>query len=224
MNYKGNKKIPGVYHKIINEIPTYKNYYELFAGSCAIGKILMKLQPDNRYFFNDLDKTILKKHLASAGIDKNIYTVLNDDAIKILKSLPVSIDSFIFLDPPYLYSTRNGIKYYKFEMTDKQHLKFLAAARSLKINCMIIHPKCELYDNELKGWRQVIVKIKYHNKTSIECLYMNYEQPKTLQTDIFLGKNFTDRQRIKRKAERFVNKFSSLPELERKYILSRIAV
>lgn len=89
---------------------------------------------------------------------------------------------------------------------------------------MIIHPKCELYDNGLKDWRKVEVKIRYNNKTSIECLYMNYKEPGILQEDGYLGKDCWDRQRIKRKATRFLNKLIQLPELERNLILNKIKI
>lgn len=133
------------------------------------------------------------------------------------------IDKMIYMDPPYLHSTRPGnTELYEYEMTDADHTELLLSMRDLKFNCMVIHPKCDLYDDYLKDWRKVLLKIRYHRKTSLECLYMNYEKPTALQADIYLGKDFTDRQRIKRKAQRFIDKFKALQPLERKYIMDRL--
>ncbi|MGZ4079555.1 MAG: DNA adenine methylase, partial [Bacteroidia bacterium] len=147
------------------------------------------------------------------------------DIMKLFISTPAGTRRrFIFLDPPYKHSTRpRNIKIYgKNEMKDIDHVQLLSSATDLKDNCMIIHPKCELYDDILHDWRKIPLKLRYHRKTSNECLYMNYDKPVSLQTDVYLGKDRTDRQRIKRKGERFIKKFSELDALERKYILDRL--
>lgn len=59
-------------------------------------------------------------------------------------------------------------------------------------------------------------------KTSLECLYMNYPQPDKLQITQFTGTNCWDRQRIKRKGDRLIQKLKNLPPTESNYLLSRI--
>src|SRR5690606_9759875 len=115
----------------------------------------------------------------------------------------------------------NSTSLYTYEMIDSDHVQLLTAA--LQMNCfiMIIHPKCELYDTYLKDWYKIEVKIRYNNKTSIECLYMNYKLDE-LQDYTYLGSDCWDRQRIKRKGERWVNKLLAMPELERQYIINKI--
>lgn len=106
-------------------------------------------------------------------------------------------------------------------MSDDDHVRLLLAVLQMNCNIMIIHPKCELYDTYLKDWYKVEVKIRYNRKTSIECLYMNYK-PDELQDYSYLGTDCWDRQRIKRKGERWVNKLMNLPDLERNYIIEKI--
>lgn len=248
MNYPGHKKIYGVYHKIINEIPPHKIFYELFAGSAAISKLLypssfnpdIQLQPTVR---SGNDPIIILNDLLPVHTVKNIcmdrpdLTVKNNcighnvkfqqrNAFDILQTeLTVSdLNTFIFIDPPYLHSTRpNNTKLYKYELTESDHIQLITSVLQLQCNVMIIHPKCSLYDNSyLKHWRQVPIKIRYHNKLSLECLYMNYAAPDKLQNDSLLGKDCWDRQRIKRKGDRLVNKLLALPELERNYVINKI--
>lgn len=218
--YPGHKKIFGVYHKIINQIPKHKKYYELFAGRAAIAKLLIEKESNAKFYLNDIDGSLTDELRCTSA--KAVISKL--DAINILKKLTVAgTDTFVFMDPPYLHSTRpNSIKLYKHEMTDSDHKQLLSSVLQLNCNVMIIHPVCELYDTRLKGWRKVLIKVRYHNKTSLECLYMNYDLPEQLQVDAYLGTDCWDRQRIKRKALSLVNKLIALPELERNYIIKRV--
>lgn len=217
-NYIGNKGVGGLYQKIINQIPAHTRYRELFAGSGAIYANMTV--PADDVILNDLDSEVqqlLQKRFS--GI-----TVTNECTISYLKS-NVSLlakETFIFLDPPYLHSTRSNPKLYKFEMTDKQHIEFLKACIAMKCNILIIHPKCELYDTMLADWRKVEISVRYHQKTQIETMYMNYGEVDQLQSYSYLGDNCWERQRIKRKGDRLVKKLQDLPVLEKKYILERL--
>ena len=211
--YKGNKGIPGVFQKIINEIPLHDYYVEGFAGSGAIGKLL---PAGTAKHFNDLNTDILQSINCTAGT-----TVLKTslDILDLLQTLAVrSPETFIFLDPPYLLKSRNYRQLYEHEMSVLDHYNFLAAVQKLKINCMIIHPQCEMYDHALQSWRTIQIKIRYNRKTSIEKLYMNYTRPRILQTSKYIGNDCWDRQRIKRKAQRFLNKGIHIPFPEPTYI------
>lgn len=221
LNYTGHKKIYGVYHKIINEIPPCKNYFELFAGSASIAKLLFKNADKTNIFLNDIDKAVtvnLKDCIPGATVtNKNIF-----DILQLKNSTMYDTDSFLFLDPPYLHSTRNNNKLYAHEMTETDHLQLLSAVQLLKCNVMIIHPKCEMYDTVLNNWRSIQIKIRYNKKTSLECLYMNYPKPDALQLTDFLGGDCWERQGIKRKAERFLARLNKLPSQERQYIINHL--
>lgn len=219
--YPGQKKIFGFYHKIINQIPKHENYYELFAGSAAIAKLLIEKNSTANFFLNDKDKCITDNLVC---IFRKAKTY-NEPAIKIIskKLIAADTDTFVFMDPPYLHSTRpNSTKLYKYEMSDFDHKQLLSSVLQLNCNVMIVHPVCDLYDEWLKGWRKVLIKVRYNTKTSLECLYMNYDVPSTLQTDAYLGTDCWDRQRIKRKAVSLVKKLTALPKLERDYVIKRV--
>ena len=220
VRYPGQKNIPGVYQKIINQIPEHTVYYELFAGSGQIAKILSVGSKVAKMYLNDINAEVNKFLTVVPG------TITNLNAIDILQSETITkahTDTFIFMDPPYLHSTRpNSTALYKYEFSDSDHVQLLLSIRSIKCNVMIIHPKCALYDDYLKNFRKVQIKIRYHSKTSNECLYMNYPEVQTLHNSQFLGNDCWDRQRIKRKGDRLVEKLLALPPAERNYIIERI--
>ena len=222
MYYPGNKNIPGLIHKIVNQIPDCRYFYEPFAGSAAVSRFLSVLPGIKTQFsINDLDIKVISSFKVPSGT-----IVTHENGFDILNRL-IRVGSgtafFVFIDPPYHHSTRpDHTDIYNYEFTHSDHVKLLSIVRRLKCDCMIIHPVCDLYDQALKSWRSVPAAVRYHNKTSFEKIYMNYPRPEQLLTYVLTGKNCWDRQRIKRKGDRLIQKLSSLPAVERNCILSRI--
>ncbi|HOY42521.1 MAG TPA: hypothetical protein PLX60_11680 [Chitinophagales bacterium] len=220
--YPGQKNIEGVYQKIINEIPECLRFIELFAGTGATSKIIKKHAPATKIICNDIDQDVAGK------INFTGEVVSAVDAIAYIKNNVETLtkSDFIFLDPPYHPETRpNSLNLYKYELSVSDHEQLISSVLKLKCPVMIIHPACELYDDNLildNGWRFVDLKIRYHNKTSHERLYMNYPTPQKLLITKFLGKDCWDRQRIKRKGDRMIAKLKSLPAPELQYILEKI--
>jgi len=221
-NYPGQKNIPGLIQKIINNIPECSVFYELYAGSAEVSKIVSVGSTSKpMIFLNDINPDVNTYFTVLQGA---IFS--NKDALDLLQSKVLSLastDTFIFIDPPYLHTTRpNNTRLYKFEMTQEQHEQMLLAVLELNCNIMVIHPDCELYNKYLCTYRQVKLKIRYNNKTSIEKLYMNYPLPDKLQVKQYTGADCWDRQRIKRKGDRLIEKINKLPGQEKQYILNRI--
>ena len=218
--YTGQKKINGVYQAIINEIPICSDFYEVFCGSAQLSKILLSICPAVNFHVNDIDPAVIDKLNFTSAVCTNQHFL---DFIS-------SIDhnaydrSVLFLDPPYQHCSRVGNeKLYKFEMSDQDHMILFDYVASSRLKIILIHPKDCIYDKLLSlGWRYKEIKIRYHRKTSIERIYCNYEVPTRLLTYRFLGENFTQRQRILRKCNRFAQKLLLLPELERNAIISHI--
>lgn len=222
MSYPGNKNIPGLIQKIVNQIPVCINFYELFAGSASLSRFLSVLPGVELYYFiNDIDPLVTKYFSYPSG-----SIITNFNALHYIESAyltNVSEYAFLFLDPPYLASTRNSQKQlYSTYLTNLDHVRLLNLITTLDIKCMIIHPSCDLYNKALKDWRTVNISVRYHNKTSKEKLYMNYPEPHTLLTYACYGNNCWDRQRLKRKADRLLKKLSSLPTSEMNYILNKL--
>ena len=82
---------------------------------------------------------------------------------------------FMYLDPPYLFGTRNG-KQYKHEMTDADHEMMLQAAVASKAKIMISGYESEMYNSYLKGWhKKYFTSCAEHNGSRTEVVWMNYQ-------------------------------------------------
>ena len=97
------------------------------------------------------------------------------DAIELIKSLRGK-ETFIYIDPPYLLSTRK--KYlYNHELEDEHHVKLLKVLCDSDCKIMVSGYDNELYNEYLNGWR------KESKNTTAECsvkrtetIWMNYNE------------------------------------------------
>ena len=226
MNYKGSKNGSGVFQTIINQIPPHDGYIEGFVGSGAI--LRMK-----------------KPAIVNVAID--IYTsctdqlrdaipctvVINDDVISTLRS---AVDRcgcpeencFVYLDPPYLKLDIDGNPVRKSQRdiyehefaTVEQHQTLLTLIKSLNCMVMISGYWSKLYAAELKDWRTLSYNAMTRaGRAAREWLWMNYPEPIALHDYSFLGQNRTDRQRIKRKIQRWEKRIENMPTLEKRVLL-----
>lgn len=84
-------------------------------------------------------------------------------------------DTLLYLDPPYLQSTRKrGM--YKCEMTDKQHMELLELVKQSKSKVCLSAYDNELYNEKLKDWFTSEIKTTAQmGKQRVEKIYMNYQ-------------------------------------------------
>ena len=79
MYYPGNKNIPGLIHKIINQIPDCSYFLEPFAGSAAVSMFLSVLPGiKTQFYINDLDPLVISNCRVPSG-----STVTNIDGFDI---------------------------------------------------------------------------------------------------------------------------------------------
>jgi DNA adenine methylase len=105
-------------------------------------------------------------------------TIENMDFEAVLKKYDTK-NSFAFIDPPYVHSTRNGgTSSYEHEMTDSDHRRLLSVVGSLKGLVMVCGYSSPAYAEALKGWhvvdtfrRNAVGKSRIHK---IERIWMNY--------------------------------------------------
>jgi len=107
-------------------------------------------------------------------------------------------------------------------MTDEQHEELLSGIRDADSNIIISTYPNKIYSHFLKKWNRVEYLSPTRHGKAIELLYMNYERPGILHDFNFLGKDFIDRQRIKRKINNRIRLLAELPELERNAIVTAI--
>lgn len=208
-NYIGSKSGNGVLQFLINLIPPHKRYFELYAGSA---KLYYAKAPAEVNVLNDIYLDVIEKHRLLCGPD---VITLCYDARSLIDNINYTAADFIYLDPPYPFATRGKQKLlYNFELYDQDHIELLKSCRKCKAKMLISSYENDLYDKYLSGWNKMIFRTACRGGVRYECVYFNYEVPAMLNQYDFVGENFTDRQRLKRKAERFKEKMLQLPKIE----------
>lgn len=216
-NYPGGKNGSGTFQTIINQIPPHDLYIEAFAG---LGAILRRKKPAHVTIAIDDDAS------SCAGLKDALpgVIVINDDSTRCLRYLIAKSGfggsrTFVYADPPYLLSTRSSKRpLYKKEFgTIPQHKRLLKLLKSLDCMVMLSGYWSDLYEKELSDWRTVSYNsITRSGKAAREYLWMNYPEPVALHDYSYLGSNFTERQVIKRQAERWRKRIEQMPLLKRR--------
>lgn len=107
----------------------------------------------------------------------------NRPALEVIQRLDYH-EVFMYLDPPYLLSTRSG-KQYKHEMTDQDHEELLATIIKSRAKIMISGYESDLYNKYLTSWKKEYLKSSAeYNGTRQEVVWMNYEYYSQLSMDL----------------------------------------
>ena len=224
MRYPGGKNSTGTYQTIINQIPPHKSFVEPFFGSGGI--LRHKLEA----YVNigvEIDPQVLHKYWPEEERNKYPWLkIINGCGIEFLeaaKSLN-SQNTFIYCDPPYLIHTRQSQRnMYRFEMDERDHARLLLILTSL--DCMVAlsgYPS-PLYAHYLSDWRTITYYQQTRSGSTVEeTIWMNYPEPTQLHDYQYLGNNYRERERIKKKIARWTAKLKSLPSLEREAIMESL--
>lgn len=218
MRYRGGKNGAGVYQTIINQIPPHHTYLEPFLGS---GAILRHKKPALVSYGVDKDGAALDAVRGELA-GRALVNLVEGCGIEFLEKWRVwKADDFVYCDPPYLKSTRSFQgDIYKYEMTAKDHARLIKVLLSLPCPVAISGYSSKLYEISFGRWRRIQFEtVKHSGEKAIECVWMNYPEPIALHDYRYLGENFRERQRIKRKVERHRKRLAALPILERRLIL-----
>lgn len=233
-SYYGGKGNSGVYQTIINQIPPHQVYIDCFLGKSAVMRY-KKLAETSILIEKDPDIIEMWKSISLFGSEfihqkTDGIHLLNTDGIQYLNQLlqgdafkdkPDKV--FIYCDPPFLMETRKDqCTRYKFEFTLADHTTFLDVATRLPFNVAISHNQNDLYDKYLKSWRKIEYQAQTRRGIATEILYMNYPEPEELHEYTYLGKDFRERERIRKKLKRHVEGLKRLPVYERNAILQAI--
>ena len=225
MTYPGGKAGDGVYQKIINLMPPHRAYVEPFLGG---GAIMRLKKPAACSIGIDADGDVIEAW-RGVIIPPNL-TVLQGSALDWLKGCVdgvncVSPDTLIYCDPPYLLSTRKQHRLiYRCELLEGGHRVLLAILRCLRCMVMISGYWSSLYAEELHDWRSVSFQARTRGGSmATEWVWMNFPEPLELHDYSFLGNDFRERERIKRKIQRWKRRLSEMPVLERHAMMGAIS-
>lgn len=237
-NYPGSKYASGSFQQIINLIPKHETYIEPFFGS---GAIFFKKKLAEFSLLSDTIEDVILQHIYSDAFNgfsewshnaNNITTFKKGNQLVMLDvcDYKTSIEKswnypnrFIYLDPPYLKSTRKSdVDIYLHEWTESDHISFLEYVKTLDCNVMISCYDSFLYEIELDGWNKHSYKVMTRKGEATETLYFNYKVPMLLQDYEYIGADFTERQRINRKVTRQLKRLQEMHPLERNKLIAAV--
>lgn len=236
MVYPGAKNGAGVYQTIINLMPPHDVYIEPFLGG---GAILRQKRPARLNIGVDLDAAVIarfndeaadtaKSHdptgsTATNGDARSRFQFRRSDGLAFLRSYPFTGSELVYCDPPYMHETRGRTDLCRYEMDDRQHAALLDIIKALPCRVMISGYWMKRYAAALKKWNSASFEAMTRaGRTATEWLWFNFPEPVALHDYRYLGEDFRERERIKRKKQRWVNRLRIMPTLERRALLNAI--
>ncbi len=211
--YFGSKAASGLYQNIIAMMPPHETYIETHLGG---GAVMKRKPPAVNNIGIDIDPEALSDFDCSYPVH-----LVNDCAHHFLTHHDYSGTELIYSDPPYLRETRTSRRKYRFEYTKRDHIALLELLKSLPCPIILSGYPSLLYDDLLGAWRTIELQAMTRGGPRTEKLWYNYDIDRQYWSS-YAGRNFTDRQRIKRKAQRWAKKYRVLPNAERLAVLAAI--
>ena len=209
--YFGSKATMGLCQPIIALMPPHDTYIETHLGG---GAIMQRKPPARHNIGIDIDPHPLQAFSCHYSVEK-----VQACAHQFLAEFDFQGRELIYSDPPYLHSTRTSKRRYRFEYEEHDHLELLECLKSLPCNVILSGYPSALYDEQLSGWRSMELQVMNQGGVRTEKLWFNFT-PDRVHWPSYAGKNFTDRQRIKRKAANWGKRYQAMPHAERLAVLS----
>ena len=211
--YFGSKAASGLYQNIISMMPPHDTFIETHLGGGAV----MKRKPPT---INNIGIDIDPEPLSSFNCTYPVRLV-NGCAHQFLADFDYSGSELIYCDPPYLVETRKSSRRYRYDYTEQDHIALLDLVKCLPCHVILSGYPSRLYDEHLSDWNTIELQAMSNGGPRTEKLWFNYTIDRAYWAT-YAGKNFTDRQRIKRKAARWASNYEALPNGERLAILASI--
>jgi DNA adenine methylase len=210
-SYFGSKATSGLCQAIIAMMPPHDTYIESHLGGGAI----MKRKPPALHSIGiDRDRQALAKFECAYPVQ-----LITGCAHRFLSEYEYEGRELVYSDPPYLQYTRSSGRRYRFDYEEQDHVELLELLKRLPCRVMISGYRSALYDERLAGWRSLELQVMNQGGVRTEKLWFNFSVERVHWVR-YAGKNFTDRQRIKRKAESWGKRYRALPPGERLAVLA----
>lgn len=215
--YPGSKAAAGVVHRIIGEMPPHAAYVEGFLG---YGAVMRAKRPALVNVGVDADRDVIVKWAGAGqrGVDVLHGRFLNLVGVSPLAALLDLPSTLLYLDPPYLLSTRTRLLYRVEMETAEAHAELLRFARGLRCMVMISGYWSPLYAEMLHDWRPIRFPAMTRGGVREEWLWMNFPRPTVFHDPRFCGSGFRERERVKRRRQRWVKRLASMKPFERQII------
>ena len=210
-SYFGSKATSGLCQPIIALMPPHDTYIETHLGGGAI----MKRKPPALHNIGiDINLRTLERHRCDYPVEK-----VHGCAHQFLAEYTFQGRELIYSDPPYLKHTRSSGRRYRFDYEEGDHIELLELLKALPCQVILSGYPSALYDEALDDWHHLEIQVMNQAGVRTEKLWFNFT-PERLFWAGYAGKNFTDRQRIKRKAQSWAQRYQAMPRGERLAVFS----
>ncbi len=210
-SYFGSKAASGLCQPIIALMPPHDTYIESHLGG---GAIMKRKPPALENIGIDIDAQALADFECSYPVD-----LIHGDAHRFLASYDYQGSELVYCDPPYLKSTRRSTRRYRHDYTEQNHVELLRLLKELPCRVMLSGYPSPLYDETLPEWNSLALQVLIHGCVRTEKLWFNFQADRVHWAS-YAGRNFTDRQRIKRKAASWGRRYQALPQAERVAVMA----
>jgi hypothetical protein len=162
----------------------------------------------------DLDSQAIAEFECSYPVE-----LINGCAHRFLTDYDYQGSELVYSDPPYLQHSRTSGRRYRFDYDEQDHVELLELLKRLPCRVILSGYPSALYDDWLKGWSSLQLQVMNRGGVRTEKLWFNFTVDRVHWAG-YAGKNFTDRQRIKRKSANWARRYQALPPAERLAVLA----
>lgn len=213
MRYPGGKG--RCYRQIIGQMPAHATYIETHLGG---GAVLRAKRSADRTIGIDVDPAVITAWQARPDLE-----LVQDDACSFLRAFAFCGNELIYADPPYLASTRRRARVYRHDYTEDHHIELLTLLTTLPCAVMVSGYPSDLYDTMLAGWRRMEFVGDSHVGARTEVLWLNYPAPAELHDHSFLGRDFREREAVRRRRRTILRRIDGLDDPERQAVFEHLA-
>lgn len=215
MTYPGGKG--RAYQSLISLMPPHEVYIETHLGG---GAILSHKRPARRSIGIDIDARAIGRW--DAGDRPDVELVLGD-AVTFLRSFPFAGGELVFCDPPYWPDTRRRTRCYRHDYEESDHVRLLETLTALPCRVMLTGYWNATYDRMLNDWIATSYQNWIQTGPVVETVWMNFQPGSQLHDYSFVGMDFRERERLRRRRRTHVSRLERAPPLERGAILAELA-
>lgn len=214
MKYPGGKG--KCYQRIINLMPKHSTYIESHLGG---GAVMRYKKPAAVNIGIDIDTRVIERWRNQLP---QTCQLLQTDATAYLAKYPFTGNELVYCDPPYVKATRRQARVYRHDFEDTDHQRLINVLKALPCNVMLSGYDNPLYCEALVGWSKTTFSARTRIDMREECIWFNYEPPKSLHDGTYIGATFRERQSIKRRNQRWLERLDSMAPTERSHLLALI--
>jgi DNA adenine methylase len=211
--YFGSKATSGLFQPIIALMPPHDTYIETHLGG---GAIMQRKPPALRSIGIDRNQRALERFQCPYPVE-----LVHGCAHRFLADYAYRGRELVYCDPPYLHATRSSSRRYRFEYEEPDHLELLGLLKKLPCPVLLSGYPSALYDECLADWHSLELQVMNQGGVRTEKVWFNFT-PDRVHWANYTGKNHTDRQRIRRRAETWGRRYRALPPGERLSVLAAL--